>query len=78
MKSVEDSFTLREQYLTKLSNIAKDVSDYASKLDEKLKQNVRGDREQGGKEEGGREMIMNGTGACSNLIEDSITAGDHK
>ena len=42
MKSVEDSFALHEQYLTQLSNIAKDVTEYGSKLDEKLKQNVRG------------------------------------
>ena len=43
MKSVEESFALHEQYLTKLSSIAKDVSDYGSKLDDRLKQNVRGE-----------------------------------
>ena len=57
MKSVEERFALHEQYLTQLANIAKDVSDYGSKLDDKLKQNVRG--ETGGKaereREGGRE-----------------------
>ena len=46
MKSVEERFALHEQYLTQLTNIAKDVSDYGSKLDDKLKQNVRGGKQE--------------------------------
>ena len=55
MKSVEERFALHEQYLTQLTNIAKDVSDYGSKLDDRLKQNVSGEKQEERKGERGIE-----------------------